>query len=348
MKIAQIVRRFGPVGGQERYVWEVCLQLANEGHEVHVFCHEYDCITSQAKNIHIHLQKVLFAKPRWLNALLFDHSLRAQLHKGQYDLVHSHEKTREKSCVTIHSTPFAKVLKKPWYYRLGLRFFFNMKMECRQLFSPSNLHLIFVSKSIRKETLACYPELESRPYSIVHPGSSLPLQSQRSNPKSRQPKVGFLGREWKRKGFERSLSILKPLGENGKIQFISAGFPSEELPTEIDKSWHEHREWVHDLQSYFNSIDLLIHPAKEEAFGMVVIEAMSQGIPVLISDRCGAGEVLHDPCGKSLPLENEDASWRAQLLELLEAPPPKAYERSWKIVTQEHLSLYKQLSKNTA
>ena len=38
MKILHVVRRYGPVGGMERYVWELTHELRKLGHEVEVLC----------------------------------------------------------------------------------------------------------------------------------------------------------------------------------------------------------------------------------------------------------------------------------------------------------------------
>ena len=43
-----------------------------------------------------------------------------------------------------------------------------------------------------------------------------------------------------------------------------------------------------DAGAHYQAMDLLLHPAKREPFGMVVIEAMAAQVPVVISDRCGA------------------------------------------------------------
>ena len=51
------------------------------------------------------------------------------------------------------------------------------------------------------------------------------------------------------------------------------------------------------------SADLLVHPAREEAAGNIIIEAMVSGLPSIVSKEVGfasevenfkAGEVLHD------------------------------------------------------
>jgi len=51
------------------------------------------------------------------------------------------------------------------------------------------------------------------------------------------------------------------------------------------------QEHVEDL---YHAIDLLVHPAHIEEFGLVVLEAMACGVPVLTSRRVGAAELLDD------------------------------------------------------
>lgn len=40
--------------------------------------------------------------------------------------------------------------------------------------------------------------------------------------------------------------------------------------------------------------DLLVHPAAEEAFGLVVLEAMAAGVPAVVSDQVGAKDCIDD------------------------------------------------------
>ncbi|MDQ6956943.1 MAG: glycosyltransferase family 4 protein, partial [Mariprofundaceae bacterium] len=68
--IAQICRRFGPVGGMERYVWELCRELASMGHQVHVLC-EINLCSEPLSRVNIHELGVIPPKPRWLSYLRF-------------------------------------------------------------------------------------------------------------------------------------------------------------------------------------------------------------------------------------------------------------------------------------
>ncbi len=48
------------------------------------------------------------------------------------------------------------------------------------------------------------------------------------------------------------------------------------------------------MEGLYLALDLLVHPAHLEEFGLVVLEAMACGVPVLTSRRVGAAELLND------------------------------------------------------
>lgn len=61
------------------------------------------------------------------------------------------------------------------------------------------------------------------------------------------------------------------------------------------------------IEQLYKSIDIMVHPARIEEFGMVVLEAMACGVPVLTSKMVGASEtylgdlkdiVVDEPCAK--------------------------------------------------
>lgn len=49
-----------------------------------------------------------------------------------------------------------------------------------------------------------------------------------------------------------------------------------------------------DIQNYYRSIDVFVLPARIEEFGRVVLEAMGCGLPVITTDKVGAGELLEE------------------------------------------------------
>jgi UDP-glucose:(heptosyl)LPS alpha-1,3-glucosyltransferase len=72
------------------------------------------------------------------------------------------------------------------------------------------------------------------------------------------------------------------------------------------------RERVEDL---YRALDVMVHPAHIEEFGLVVLEAMASGVPVLTSRRVGASELLDDDfMVMSAPDERELTARLEQLL----------------------------------
>lgn len=62
------------------------------------------------------------------------------------------------------------------------------------------------------------------------------------------------------------------------------------------------------LAELFRRADCLVLPSRHDSFGMVVVEAMATGLPVLVSDRVGAKEAIEDGrSGWVLPAEDPDA-----------------------------------------
>jgi glycosyltransferase involved in cell wall biosynthesis len=49
-----------------------------------------------------------------------------------------------------------------------------------------------------------------------------------------------------------------------------------------------------DTKAFFNSIDILVVPSHREAFGLVAIEALAHGVPVICSNLGGTREVIEN------------------------------------------------------
>ena len=70
------------------------------------------------------------------------------------------------------------------------------------------------------------------------------------------------------------------------------------------------RKFLHDkerLKELFCEVDLCIMPSRTEGFGLTALEALSAGLPILVSGNSGFGEALCTvPSGKSFVVESED------------------------------------------
>jgi starch synthase len=61
------------------------------------------------------------------------------------------------------------------------------------------------------------------------------------------------------------------------------------------------------LRDRFRSADVFVFPSCFEGFGLVILEAMASGLPVIASDATAAPEILDQDCGMVIPSENVDA-----------------------------------------
>jgi UDP-glucose:(heptosyl)LPS alpha-1,3-glucosyltransferase len=88
-------------------------------------------------------------------------------------------------------------------------------------------------------------------------------------------------------------------------------------------------------------IDVLLHPARAEPYGMVITEAMAAQASVVVSDVCGAATQVSAETGTVVPLQATLEEWASAVRRQLErklAPPQ--YTHSWRKVAQEYEAIY--------
>ncbi|WP_191321986.1 glycosyltransferase [Algoriphagus aquimarinus] len=73
------------------------------------------------------------------------------------------------------------------------------------------------------------------------------------------------------------------------------------------------------LQGVFNNVDFLLLLSKSETWGLVVEEALYFGVPVILSDTCGASELINDGVnGFILPINNLKDKLNSLLIDFME------------------------------
>ena len=341
-KIIQVVKRFGPCGGMEEYVFRLCNSLTDFGYKVLVLC-EKKINLPESCNIEIIQLGEGISKPRWISHVNFSRKVATWLQSNvccKY-LVHSHERVSSHHVTTIHSTLFN------FPFRVGfpsLRKFINEKLEKREINENSVRCVVPVSNVIAEQIKKKYPRSVTKLSTPINPGIDKLNFKKPDRAKHKLVKVGFMGQEWKRKGLPKVIKIWRSLARKDvNCQLVLAGFPSTENIglSNAEMGRVKILGWLKDKSLFYSNIDILLHPAKREAYGMVIAESASLGIPFLCSSECGASILANEGYGRAIPECSSIEAWVEQLMSALDQDNlGKAYERSWSQVAKEYSKLY--------
>lgn len=343
LKLLYVVRRYGPVGGMQRYVWELTREMRKLGHEVEVVCEI--CLAERPPGIAVHELGEIAPRPRWLSLLRFGSRVARWLEQNPHPgfIIHSKERLGVHDVTTFHGPPFATVRDKPFWKRLSLRVVMQFYLERREL-SVARL-IIPNSVFIRKQLVHYYPEFAHKLTAPIIPGvNAMPPREWRLV-QADSGIIGFAGKEWKRKGLPLAIEIVAQLRrERPNLEFWVVG-PSAQEVLHLFKGWkggYRLLGWRGDLE-YLHQIDVLLHPARAEPYGMVIAEAMAAQTSVVVSDVCGAVPQVSSESGAVVPLEAPLEQWVSAVRKQLQrenAPP--CYKHSWREVAQEHEPIYRQ------
>lgn len=222
-----------------------------------------------------------------------------------------------------HGSRGADFCKSPFVRRAaqrGTRFIGVLHGENAKHFHGLD-HVIAVSEKLREETIARSGFTPDRisvcPNAVKIPETS-DLMSRAPNT---IPVIGFLGRFDPCKGLDiliEACAVLKSRGVAFRLDVGGDG--PQRAAMRALAARHGLADsvrwlgWVSDKRSFFGEIDVLVMPSREEAVGLVMLEAMAHGRAVVLSDCPGPAAVAGD-CG--VVFANGDAGGLADSIERL-------------------------------
>jgi glycosyltransferase involved in cell wall biosynthesis len=190
---------------------------------------------------------------------------------------------------------------------------------------------------------------------------------------SDDPAVGFVSRVSEGKGHLLVLRTAVKLKERfPRLRFFLAGGPTPGEESYVDFLKGEARrmglggiveftgylDGSGEVAGFLSALDVVLHPAGAEAFGMAAAEAMACGRPVVVRDGEGAAEIVRGTDGRLrgglLVGGGEPEDWASalgrvlddkRLRTVLSREAPKSAERfSLSRFVRFHLDLYRQLT----
>jgi glycosyltransferase involved in cell wall biosynthesis len=342
LRIAVFNRTFSSTGGgAESYSMALVEQLAAR-HEIHVFAQQID---HQWPGVFYHRVSSPLLKPRWINQLWFATATWLATRRG-YDVVHSHENTWHGDVQTVHVLPvkynlfqgrtggrrllrYVKVVTSP-------RLLTYLGLEHARYAVRAGRKIVVTSDSLHAIMVASYPG--SGPMlAVITPGITMPEKP--ATPASKWqarvllglPLEGhcllFVGNDYKKKGLPALLNALAQLPAEVVLAVVGNPAHIPEFRAQLAALQLEARVFflgsLPDVAPAYEAADNLVHPTLEDTFAMVVLEAMSHGLPVVVSgpQYCGiSGLLQHGVNALILDDPRSVASLTQNLQQLIASP----------------------------
>lgn len=110
------------------------------------------------------------------------------------------------------------------------------------------------------------------------------------------PVIGTMGRMVHKKGFDLFLDALRDMNQPFTAIIAGDGEEAAALRKQAESLGMGQQVtftgWVHDRAAFWNSIDLFCLPSRHEPFGVVLLEAMAEGLPVVSTPSEGPSSII--------------------------------------------------------
>jgi 1,4-alpha-glucan branching enzyme len=182
--------------------------------------------------------------------------------------------------------------------------------------------VVFLSESERSAAIRWIPELENR--CSVNPHGISPPADVRTPPPL-DGLIVFAGRFTKSKGMQLLASLIPEILEKSDSRFALAGGhgdqPGTRLALSLQARYPERCKlmgWMRrdDLDELFARASLVLIPSLYEPFGLVALEAMRVGAPVIASAVGGLIEIIRKDSGGCLIGTGQVQDWSQAVLEI--------------------------------
>ena len=149
-----------------------------------------------------------------------------------------------------------------------------------------------------------------------------------------------------RKGLDVFIKLSKSLPENYRIVLVGTNKKIDKLlPKNIISIHRTHNQ--EELAEIYTAADLFVNPTREEVFGLVNVEALACGTPVLTFNTGGSPEIIDETCGSVVECDDV-ASLEKEIIKIQANRPfsekaclSRAQAFDEKSRFQEYVSLYK-------
>ena len=290
-------------GGAEKQLLVLAREQVNLGYHVSIIYLkglpklESEFITAGCKVIHTLVGRNLFFKILWLR----------KYSKSSADIFHAHLPESELlTAFSFFSTPW--VVSRHVAFRFIPRFpeFISRLLSLFVAFRADGV--IAISKAVKHHLISAKEILRSKEIRVIYYGSNESLVSSKEGKFNirefyKIPKnsfvIGTIARIVEQKDFPtllKSFEIFQSQFSDAYLLILGDGHLAKQMQEyAIELGIHENVVWAGkhpDVLPYLREMDIFVLTSVYEGFGLVLLEAMQVGIPVVASRNTSVPEVL--------------------------------------------------------
>lgn len=298
--------------GSSRYLIETIPYFVSKGHEIHLFANSWDPIEHEA--VFFHKTPKLFSNNLVLREAFntFSNSLIQKFHKFDVTLAQP----------TRYFTPDIGEMQfvyKAWIdYKLsaGVKDGLKIKLADSWLswMEKKNVkkcrEFIALAGSVKKTMVEGY-QIPDEKVAVCYSGVNL----DEFHPKNKslyragiREKFGikddeklilFVGNPFSRKGLDHLIKALARIKKE-KFKLLVSGKDDPQPYIGLSKNLGLEKKIIYnigltsEIKKIFAAADMFVFPTLYEPFGLVILEAMASGLPVVTSEIAGAAELISD------------------------------------------------------
>ncbi len=339
MRIALITHDIVKTDGQGRVNYELAHYLSQQGHNIHLYANRVDQSLLDAPHVSVHHIPVLDLT-NLIKGVSFALIVCLVLRRNKFDIIHNNgdaafAASDVNTCHFCHSSaPREMTLQRSFSKSLYLKLYreFHAFME-RFAYRRSRM-VIAVSRQIAKE-LVTTTGTSLHKIAVVYNG----VDSDEYEPRSLRPapheekekvkelRLLFVGDlSSTRKGLDTILEALRHLPEYVTLSVV--GRTANSTYPQVVAANPMLRQRVHfwgfrsDMPAIYRAHDLFIFPSHYDPFGLVVLEAMSAGLAVIVSAHAGASELIEHLVNGYILQDPNDAATLAEYVKRLHDDEP--------------------------
>jgi len=343
MKLAFVLYIYVPYGGLQKDFLKIASECHSRGHDVSVYTMGWEGTIPPGFDVRIIPPRGFSSHRRCKN---FSDQVSALGLKDQHDLVIGFNKVRGLD-VYFASDPcyVARALaNRSPLYRWSSRFRIYSGLECEVFKSGIDTSVLLLNPHEQEKFMRIY-HTEPERFHVMPPGIRRhpldPITDANTRRRmrdslglgERHQLLLMVGSGFHTKGVDRAIRGLADLphdlGSMCRLVILGRGnsMPLLRLAKNLGVANRVVFLGVKaDVSSYYLAADILLHPSRTEAAGMVIVEALTHGLPVLVTDVCGyAFHVERAAAGRLLPSPFDKRQFSAMLTEMLTSDESPAW-----------------------